>query len=173
MLKAILISSLVSGVLAAGGAGYLTYEYMSGQEAKLKLSYASAQMQAIQDALNKRAVQDMISENVAVGAAERAGEAKAKTVEIVRKVPVYVTKEVDRAFPLPCGFVRLHDAAARGIAPSEVSLPPGKSDGDACPVTASFAATVIVQNYGQYDLTAGQLKDLQAWVIQEADATNK
>lgn len=173
MLKAILLSGAISGLLAAGGAAYFTYEYMSGQEAKLKLGYAAAQTQAVKDALNTRIAQDHISQKIAVADAEREGELKAKTVEIVRNVPVYITKEIDRAFPLPCGWIRLHDSAASGLAPSEVSLPAGKSDADACPITASFAATIIVENYGKYDILAARYMDLRQWVIDEERATNR
>ena len=61
-----------------------------------------------------------------------------------REIPSYVTPATDRAFPLPVGFVRLHDAAATGIVPG----PAGAADATASDVTASQAADVIVSNYG-------------------------
>ncbi|WP_199098960.1 hypothetical protein [Dyella sp. ASV21] len=81
-----------------------------------------------------------------------------KPIEI--KVPVYVSPTTDRAFPLPVGFVRLHDAAA-----DLSDLPtPGTIDGTASAVEASTAAGVVVSNYGTYHEIAEQLIALQAWV---------
>jgi hypothetical protein len=60
------------------------------------------------------------------GAHEFAAE-RVRTVyrTIERKVPTHVTAEIDARFPVPVGFVRVHDAAALGL-PSLMSMtPPG------------------------------------------------
>lgn len=82
------------------------------------------------------------------------------TQRIIQKVPVYVTPQTDSKFPLPCGFVRLHDAAASGADPATISLPAGKSDADECPVAASAAASIITLNYS---LALGWRADAQTW----------
>lgn len=66
------------------------------------------------------------------------------TQTLQREIPSYVTPATDRAFPLPRGFVRLHDAAAAGVLPS----PARTTDATASDVTASHAADVIAANYG-------------------------
>lgn len=76
--------------------------------------------------------------------------------DIQREAPKYVTPSTDAAFPLPVGFVRLHDAAAAAVLPG----PPGATDAQASPVAASYAATVIAGNYGICHETSEQLNTL-------------
>jgi hypothetical protein len=64
---------------------------------------------------------------------------------IVKEVPVYVSAETDRRFPVPRGFVRVHDAAAAG----EPAGAPAESDGEAAGVVASAAAETIAGNYAE------------------------
>jgi cell division protein FtsL len=86
-----------------------------------------------------------------------------------REIPTYVTPATDRAFPLPVGFVRLHDAAASGLS----TLPAaGLADATASDVAASQAADVIVTNYGLCHETTAQLSALQDW-IRERDALQR
>jgi hypothetical protein len=47
-----------------------------------------------------------------------------KTIPITQQVPVYVTRETDDRFPLPCGFVRLHNAYAGNTSPQPFPSPP-------------------------------------------------
>lgn len=81
------------------------------------------------------------------------------THSIQLKVPDYVPPSVDRDFPLPLGFVRLHDAA---VDLSELPSP-GAVDAQASTVTTSTAAGVIVGNYGICHEIAEQLTALQDW----------
>jgi hypothetical protein len=75
---------------------------------------------------------------------------------IQRETPRYVTPHTDAAFPLPVGFVRLHDAAAAAVLPG----PPGPADAQASGVTASDAARLIVGNYGTCHDAIAQLNAL-------------
>jgi len=75
---------------------------------------------------------------------------------IQRETPRYVTPRTDAAFPLPVGFVRLHDAAAAADLPG----PPGAADAQASGVTASDAAVVIAGNYGTCHAIREQLNAL-------------
>lgn len=92
------------------------------------------------------------ADDITYGVNAEAAEARARRLENVianlRKVADYVSPETDRLFPLPCGFVRMHDAGARDISAAAVALPAGKADGDKCDVTASSAASIIQRNYG-------------------------
>ena len=76
--------------------------------------------------------------------------------DIQREAPRYVTPSINAAFPLPVGFVRLHDAAAAAILPG----PPGAADAQASTVTASGAAVVIAGNYGTCHAIREQLNAL-------------
>lgn len=167
-----LVLAGLASIATAVGAGYGVYRIEEGRIAEIELADANAKAAASDKAGKIQFEQDQITLGDALKNAQAQTKIVTQTKTLIQKVPVYVTQEVDRAFPLPCGFVRLHDAAALGVPPSEISLPAGKSDGDACPVTASFAATIIVQNYGAYSLTTSQLRDLQDWVNQESVATN-
>lgn len=81
------------------------------------------------------------------------------TQSLQLKVPDYVPPNVDRDFPLPLGFVRLHDAA---VDLSELPSP-SATDAQGSTVTASAAARVIVGNYGTCHDIAEQLTALQDW----------
>jgi hypothetical protein len=85
------------------------------------------------------------------------------TRRLIEKVPVYVTPQTDRAYPLPWGFVRLHDAAVRGDDLSAAAAGPGRPDDAPSDVAASEAAGVIVANYGGCRADRQRLADLQAW----------
>lgn len=76
--------------------------------------------------------------------------------DIQREAPRYVTPSIDAAYPLPVGFVRLHDAAAAADLPD----PPGPADAQASAVTASNAAAVIAGNYGTCHAIREQLNAL-------------
>jgi hypothetical protein len=73
-------------------------------------------------------------------------EIRTITKTITREIPVVLTPEVDRTFRLPNGLVRLHDAAALGIAPS--AGPAGQPDDGPSPVAPSQLAGAITDNYG-------------------------
>lgn len=76
--------------------------------------------------------------------------------DIQREAPRYVTPSTDAAYPLPVGFVRLHDAAAAAVLPG----PPGTADAQASTVKASDAAGVIADNYGTCHDAINQLNTL-------------
>jgi len=80
-----------------------------------------------------------------------------------QEIPTYVTPATDHAFPLPRGFVRVHDAAATGELPG----PAGATDATASDVTASEAAGVIAANYG----TCLQIREQLNAVLDRLEAT--
>lgn len=166
-IQSALVSFGLGAVLSAAGSGYLVYQYETGQMAKLKLQYAQAETRAVQEAKSLQAGQDQVSMDKALAFANAHERIQIRTVETVRKVPVYVTAKTDAAFPLPCGFVRVHDASALGVDPADIPNPAGKSDGDSCEVKASEAAGIIAENYGAADQWREQLIGLQDWVSAE------
>jgi len=85
------------------------------------------------------------------------------THTLQREIPSYVTPATDRTFPLPVGFVRLHDAAATGV----LRGPAGATDATASDVTASQAASVIAANYG----TCLEIREQLNAVLDRLEAT--
>lgn len=79
---------------------------------------------------------------------------------IIKEVPIYVTAQSDAACTLDHGFVRLHDAAAKGIIPD----PAGPADAAAAGVALSTAAATVASNYTRCRENAEQLTALQDWV---------
>lgn len=89
---------------------------------------------------------------------------RTRTITLIKEVPSVLTPATDRGFPLPVGLLRIHDAAAQGVALSAIPAPAGLADGSTGPVDASAFATVIASNYGVCLANAGRLSALQAWV---------
>jgi len=87
---------------------------------------------------------------------DRVREVRQVIHDIQREAPRYVTPSTDAAYPLPVGFVRLHDAAATSVLPG----PPGPADAQASAVKASDAAGVIADNYGACHEAIVQLNTL-------------
>jgi hypothetical protein len=85
------------------------------------------------------------------------------THTLQREIPSYVTPATDDAFPLPRGFIRVHDAAATGLLPG----PARDTDAQASDVTASRAADVIAANYG----TCLEIREQLNAVLDRLEAT--
>tara|TARA_R110000868_G_scaffold26471_6_gene101832 strand:- start:108 stop:635 length:528 start_codon:yes stop_codon:yes gene_type:complete len=140
--------------------------YNSGVEHQQSLQLVAVQ-KATEAAQAEQRARDDITLAAAVAAAKSHIQIETVTRTIIREVPKYVTVETDAKFPLPCGFIRLHDASASGSSPSSIPLAPGELDGSACPVTASEAASIIADNYGTALAWRSQLISWQAWAKQQ------
>ncbi len=105
-------------------------------EYKLQLSEAAAKLQAAHAAVVT------VTE---IEYRDRIKVIKEKGATIVEQVPIYITADTDRGYPLPAGFVRVHNAAAAG----EVAGPAAESDSQAAAITASAAAATIAGNYAE------------------------
>lgn len=92
-----------------------------------------------------------------------------KTHEIIKKVPVYITKESDDKCTINNGFVSLHDSSANK---TEVPNTTRDINEGASNVKLSDIATTVSQNYGTYYQIAEQLKSLQEWVVKQKDLSN-
>ena len=76
------------------------------------------------------------------------------------EIPQHVTPEMDHDYPVPCGFVRVFNAATRGPIPDAAGCP----DDAPSDVALSAVGQVETRNDGQYDQVADQLRALQDWV---------
>lgn len=122
---------------------------------------AQARAAAIAGALVKQRFVDQGLITAADHAGFLRGKAQARTITLTKEVTKYVTAETDRAFPVPCGVVRLHDAAALGVAAADLGNPAGLADGDPCSVKASDLAATVIGNYGLYHEAEAQIAGLQ------------
>jgi hypothetical protein len=150
----------VAGILAALLiAALAVIAWQRHQTAVLSSRLASAQVQtmaALFDASVAKVDVKIITQYV-----DRVRVIHDTTQVIQREIPTYVTPATDRTFPLPVGFVRLHDAAASGVSAFPAA---GPADATAATIATSVATGVIVTNYGICHETAEQLSALQNWI---------
>jgi hypothetical protein len=88
---------------------------------------------------------------------------KEKGDEIIKQVPVYISKDADAKCDVPTGFVVLHDSASR----NEVPDPTRKVDGTTSEVKISGVAETVIDNYTTYYQVAEQLRSLQEWIKEQ------
>ena len=91
-----------------------------------------------------------------------------KTHEIIKKVPVYITKESDDKCTINNGFVSLHDHASK----NEVPEPTGSINEGTSDVKLSEVAVTVSKNYGTYYQVVEQLKSLQEWIIKQKELSD-
>lgn len=95
-----------------------------------------------------------------------------KGKEIIKEVPVYVTKEADANCTIPDGWVYIHDKAASGLSETRVPKAPGNPNEASTGVTLSSAAETITLNYLQYHALVEQLTALQNWITEQQKIYN-
>ena len=91
-----------------------------------------------------------------------------KTHEIIKKVPVYITKESDAKCTINNGFVSLHDHASKNEVPEST----GSVNEDSSDVKLSTVAETVSENYGTYYQVVEQLKSLQDWIRKQKELNN-
>jgi hypothetical protein len=81
--------------------------------------------------------------------------------KVAQEIPRHVTPEIDRAFPLPVGAVRLlNDAIGLPAVPD----PPGQPDDARSAVALSDGVSVLADDVNACRRNGQQLTDLQAWI---------
>ena len=78
----------------------------------------------------------------------------------LEEVGQHVTPEIDHDYPVPCGFVRVFNAATHGPIPDLAGCPDDAPSG----IALSAVGETETRNDGQYDQIADQLRALQDWV---------
>lgn len=91
-----------------------------------------------------------------------------KTHEIIKKVPVYITKESDAKCIINNGFVSLHDHASKNEVPDST----GTINENPSDVKLSTVAETVSENYGTYYQVVEQLKSLQDWIRKQKELNN-
>ena len=91
-----------------------------------------------------------------------------KTHEIIKKVPVYITKESDDKCTINNGFVSLHDHASKNEVPDST----GTINENPSDIKLSTVAETVSENYGTYYQVVEQLKSLQDWIRKQKELNN-
>jgi hypothetical protein len=84
----------------------------------------------------------------------------AEVAKRLEEVKQHVTPEIDRDYPVACGFVRVFNTAAHGPIPDAARCPDDAASG----IALSTVGETETRNDGQYDQIAEQLRALQDWV---------
>jgi hypothetical protein len=109
-----------------------------------------------------------ITQEVVTQYVDRVKIVEGKTHEIIKKVPIYITKESDDKCTINNGFVILHDNAAKNEVPEST----GTVNEDSSDVKLSTVAETVSQNYGTYYQVVEQLKSLQSWINKQQELNN-
>lgn len=94
--------------------------------------------------------------------AVKLADAAATTAQI-KDVRTHVSEKADADCPVPLGFVRVFNTAAHGPVPGAAA----GADDAASGAQLSTVAKTTVENDGQYDQVAAQLRALQDWIRQQ------
>jgi hypothetical protein len=150
------IAILVFGVYMEGGIA--TQEKWEARVAEMKLEMAK-----------KETASAEVTTKVVTKYINKVQIVKEKGNDIIKQVPVYITKDADAKCAVPTGFVVLHDSASR----NEVPDPTRKVDGTTSEVKISGVAETVIDNYTTYHQVAEQLKSLQEWIKLQQSIYNK
>lgn len=95
--------------------------------------------------------------------------AYAETSRRQQEIPQHVTPEIDRAYPVPLGFVRMFNDASHGPIPG----PAAGRDADPSGVPLSDVAHAHTADEGTLDVCRVQLAGWWSWYDQQKNAWNK
>jgi len=157
--------AIATAIGFASGAGS-TWWLRDQMAANAKVSAARKDTKAAIKVIAKTDKAARVTESV--GARTEARQAAVRIVyrDIIREVPVYVSPETDRRYPLPVGFVRVLDRAAAG-SEAAVAPPAGEPFDSPSDVTASDAAGTLVDWAGAYYACRTQVIGLLDWNEQQ------
>lgn len=153
--------------LSIGSAG--TWKARDWMAAEAALKQARADLRGAIEVGQRTHVAAVITQDVGARVETVRAETRIVYQTITERIPVYVTPEIDRDYPVPVGFVRLHDAAAGG---SAATLPDGAGEPADAPsgVPLSSAAATIVGNYASCTDDRARLKGWQDWYAEQRAA---
>jgi hypothetical protein len=149
-LQVVSIAILVFGVYMEGGIA--TQEKWEAKVAEVKLEMAQKETASAETTVK-----------VVTKYVNKVQIVKEKGNDIIKQVPVYITKDADTKCDVPTGFVVLHDSASRNEVPDATR----KADATTSPVKISGVAETVVDNYTTYHEVAEQLRSLQDWVREQ------
>lgn len=160
-----LIIGAVAAAFIAGSSitGYVTYKVMHDTITEMKL----ADQKALTDAVTIKGLMqhdaDTAGQEAAVTLAKQQQALEDQGKQTIVRIPTYVTKLQDAHNCVTWGLVRVHDAAALGIDPSALNLPPGVTNDTCSPFVSSQLAERITLNYTAALHDANQLDAVTAY----------
>lgn len=154
-----IVLGIIGAIWLSGERGW--HRGVAFQKNEYAVALQKAQIAALKEGMKRQAALDKGMADAAFKAGEKAGQEKAKTVTLIKEVPVYVTQKVDAEFAVPCAVYRLHNASALGLEASLINLPAGLTDESACPIKTSGLISTIIENYGIAREQAAQITGLQ------------
>lgn len=151
-------------------AALLLIQAQRNQIIRADLKATHAQLATARADLRKANRAATITASVSSDVERRQVEVRYVTRTLIEKVPVYVTAEADRRYPLPVGLVRLHDEAAAGHSP----VPGGAGELDDAPsdIAPSTLGRTLVANYGDYYTCREQVRGWIDWYQQQKQVWN-
>jgi len=157
---------LALGIALGTGGTWKVRDWMA---AEAEAKQAKADLRAARIVVDRTQEAATITQDISASVDQRRAETRIVYRTITERIPVYVTPEIDRAYPVPYGFVRLHDAAAVG-APPALSDGTGQPDDAPSGVAISAVAGTVTGNYGQCYAWRDQLIGWQDWYRQQQAA---
>lgn len=157
--------AVVAFLVGAGGS-WKVRDWMAAEAA---LAEARAEAKAAARVADRTQAAAAVTEDVGQGVEVARAKTRIVYRTITERIPVYVTPEIDRDYPVPVGFVRLHDAAAQGsaaILPDSAGEPADAPSG----VALSAVADTVVGNYASCTDDRARLIGWQDWYRQQVAA---
>jgi len=151
-------------------AALLVFQVQHNEITKRDLKASQAKLQTARADLRNATRAASVTAAVGADVERRQVVVRYVTRTLIEKVPIYVSPEVDRRYPLPVGLVRLHDSAARGEA--EVPGSAGEPDDAPSDVAASALAQTLIGNYGDYYACREQVRGWMTWAEEQKRVWN-
>jgi len=151
-------------------AALLVFQVQRNQIIHADLRASQAKLATARADLRKATAAQAVTATVAADVERRQVVVRYVTRTLIERVPIYVSPEVDRRYPLPVGLVRLHDEAAAGVSPVPGSA--GEPDDAPSDVAASTLASTLIGNYGDYYACREQVRGWIAWSEQQKQVWN-
>lgn len=162
----ILVAVALAVLTAIGGGAYLAGARFERLKWEAKWSSQVAEGRAANSRLLERTSE--VTDRIGQRHAEEAERVRVVYRTLYRSIPDVLTPEVDRAFPVPCGALRLHDAAAAGSA--ELPPSPGCADDVASDVEISRLMGTVTDNYETASQCRATVIAWQDWWAAQAQA---
>lgn len=151
-------------------AGFLAWSVILGGAAFYKGSdYQKTKQQAVQGShiekvLDQRVKNEEKSNDSVKTVIKEVEVVKWKTKEVIKNVPVYITKKSDDSCIIPNGFVSLHDSSASGEGLTNDPTTPVLLYDSPSEIKLSEVGETVAENYGTYHEEMKRFTGLQNWV---------
>jgi hypothetical protein len=163
----------VSALALVVGSATVTHKVDLASYEKLQLSQAAHANDTLVHSLDLLGKQVQVNADLDLkyGAADQ--QIMYVTQTVLKEIPIHVTAETDRKYPVPYGTIRVLDAEVLGVDPNSLALPSGAGDGDTAPVANSVLAGTTTTNYATCKRALNDLANWQTWYTEQKALTDK